>query len=314
MKNYFRGIVLAFLSTLFIGIVAWAYLGTPEDISGRSSNNWFYPGAYPSQFLPMLANIPAPTPTPKPPATLHVGLELRWDGQGHILNDDYYWNPGLHEQIEIDRQVDPDTVRASGNQWYSPNPFNWQSEDWYCHYNNVTNRTESCSEVSDPEWKWRYPWIFPSDINLESGKTVKIDGQVFTVSGPHTFITGYGEEARFWRLVNRDRFLYHFNGTEWKQYVELGDAVLFYGYDNRRFLLFSNIKRTYYKNDNQTSDSVRYEKRLNQLEGILNVAADLRDTASPTYYDTTTEELDYDDYVKFLNDTGIDEASILNGP
>ena len=215
MKPTYRSAAFSLLICLFLSTVVWAYLG--ELLTSRNPSLFaYYPPPnqpYPIQYIPILANMPAPTATPQPPATLHVGLNLRWDGQGHLYLDDHYWNPGTHETHNIDRQVDGDTVRISARYWYSPNPFGWQSENWYCHYNTSTNRPELCSFTSDPAWRWGYPWIIPSDWRLASGGTISIDGQGFTVTGPHSFVSGYGELTYFWRLVNNDRFLYHHSGS-----------------------------------------------------------------------------------------------------
>lgn len=240
---------------------------------------------YPVQYLPAVVKIPAPTPTAPPLPTLHVGVELQWDGSGYIYFDDHYWSPGTHHNKRVDQQIDGDTVRVYSRFWYSPNPFDWDEETWYCYYNNVTNRPELCSSTDDPGWRWGYPWIMPPDVALENGKTVTIDGQVFDVTGPHELLTGYGELAFFWRLVNRDRFLYHYNGGEWKQYVEVGDAILFYEATSSRLLLYYDITRTYYKNDNWTGDTVRYEALISKYEGLRNRSPELAD-ASEDYSET----------------------------
>lgn len=313
MNPNFRHAVFSLFIFLFLGGIAWAYLDDMLANDNRALLAYYPPPnhSYPIQYLPLLANVPAPTATAQPPATLHVGLNLRWDGQGHLNLEGRYWNPGTHGTRIIDRQVDGDTVRISGSRWYSPNPFGWPSESWYCHYNTNTNRVEMCSTASDPAWRWGYPWVLPAGVQLENGKTITVDGQVFNVSGPHTFLTGYGEEARFWRLVNRDKFLYHYSSGEYKQFVEIGDAVLFYGYDSRRFLLFSNIKRTYYKNDNRTSDTVRYEDWMTGLNGLVTVTTELRNTATQKASEPVAME---SDEIKeaFLQERGIEPQSVGN--
>lgn len=273
---------------LFLTLIGWAYLGDAKQLVGDSGESSYYPppvGPYPAQYLPMLAVIPAPTPTPSPQPPLHVGLQLGWEGGGYIRIDGYYWNPGTHERRQVDQQVDADTVRVSGQHWYGPNPFDWPSESWYCHYNVSTQLAESCSSQSDPDWKWGYPWIMPADWRPANGGTINIDGQVFTVSGPHSFVSGTGELAYFWRMVNRDRFLMYYGGGEWKQYVEVGDAILFFEYGGSGMRLYDNVERTYYRNDESTSDTVRYESLLTQFDGrvlvnaLTDFDAELRTTA-----------------------------------
>lgn len=277
MLRVHRGAVFALLFLLFFRLITGVYVGEVISSAGDPEEVAFYPGPNPAQYLPILAVIPVPTtPPPPPPPILHNGLQLQWDGEGYIYFDDYYWNPGTHLTRAVDQQIDADTVRVASQQWYSPNPFGWQDEVWYCHYNTFSNRAELCSVVNDPAWKWGYYWILPADMTLASGQTTIIDGQVFTATGPHIFLTAYGEEAHFWRMVNQDRFLIHNNSGEWKQYVERGDAILFYEFTGSGLLLYSNIKRTYYKNDERTADTVRYEDYLTRFDGVMNVAVELR--------------------------------------
>ncbi len=281
MKARFSGLLLSIVVILFLGSVGWVYVDEAITSAAASQEADANHGPYPTNYLPVLANIPVPTetpppsPTPTPPPTLHVGLDLRWDGEGHVYIGDYYWNPGTHRTRAIDQQIDADTVRVFGRQWYNPNPFGWDDESWYCHYNTVTNRGEVCSTQDDPDWKWGYPWILPTDVALANEGLVAIDGQIFNVTGPHTTLTNYGEQVYFWRLVNRNTFLFHYSGGEWKQYVEKGDATLFYEANDSRILLYSNIMRTYYKNDHATDDSVRYEDWLSRFEGLVAYAVEM---------------------------------------
>ena len=315
MNSRYSGLLLSLFAVLFLGFVGFAYIGEAITSAAGSKAEGQESGPYPVLYLPMLADIPVPTepppPTPAPP-TLHVGLQLRWDGQGHIYFDDYYWNPGTHTTRVIDQQVDADTVRVFGEVWYSPNPFDWQDESWYCHYNTLTNRGELCSTQGDAAWKWGYPWILPADVTLVSGGTVVIDGQVFDVTGPYTFLTSYGEQVNFWRLINRDKFLFHYNGGEWKQYVEKGDAALFYEFHVSRILLFSNIKRTYYKNNESTEDNVRYEDNLTRFEGLVAYAVEAG--LIPPMDEGYSMSLSTEDGASYLENLGLEAKSISPHP
>ena len=266
-----------------LALAGWAFRGEVGPLSGSVAGAAAgeypgpgpYPGPYPAQYLPAVLLLATPSPVPPPRATLHVGLQLRWDGSGYILLEGYSWRPGTHLTRAVDQQVDGDTVRVSGQQWYSPNPLDFASESWYCHYNTASNRAEMCSGEDDPAWKWGYFWILPAGTALANGQRLTIDGQSFDVSGPHTFLTGYGEEAAFWRLRNRDRFLFFDGGGQWTQYVEAGDVILFYDVANG-MLLYDNIKRTFYKDDASTSDYVQYEELIGQQAGRLSLPAELR--------------------------------------
>jgi len=311
MNLSWKGAVYTLLICLFIGLIVWTYFGGHSANAGQLETH--APdqslGSYPTQYVPVIVEVPGPTPTRPPLATLHLGLQLRWDGEGELYLDGYYWNPGTHLTRTADKQIDADTIRIYGSQWYSPNPFDWQPDNWYCHYNTVTNHAELCSSQSDPAWKWIDYWILPADLALANGQTVMIDGQVFNVSGPHTFLTGYGEEARFWRLSNRDRFLYYYRGDEWMQYVERGDAVLFYDFDGSRIRLFSNVKRTYYYNDKPTSNSVRYEESLTNLDGIKSTASELRLTHSQLETESTPTTFLNSDLTELIKRVDLDSQS-----
>ena len=115
-------------------------------------------------------------------------------------------------------------------------------------------------------------------------------------------------------MKNRDRFLFHYSGTEWKQYVEKGDAILFYAFDETGLRFYSNIERTYYKNDNSTSNTVRYEELLSRLDGLQAVPSELRLTESQRTVERTTVEATEDEIKAILEEVGIDEGDLLNHP
>ena len=319
MFNSIRKLLGPTLLALFLVSVAWIYFESARTLEGKSARS-LVEAAYPLQFMPMVVDKPAPTPTPSPTSTpaplpiLHVGLQLQWDGEGEVHIEGYYWYPGTHENKEVDQQVDADSVRVTSNFWYSPNPFNWPSENWTCHFNAITNRVETCSNWAEDssEWKWGYGWILPADLALGDGDTLSIDGQKFSVTGPITYLTGYGVAEQAWRLVNQEEFLYWHDGGEWKQYVEPGDAILIYEATDKRLLLFSSVERTYYKNDNWTGDHVRYVEYLNQLNGLM--SGPIEDSA--TYLSEhvqTTENGAIDSAVDFLERKGINPASVAPG-
>lgn len=269
MSDSRRSSVLALSVIVLLAVAGWAFraelgrlIGGDVAAAERADG---YPGAYPGQYLPAVMLLPTPSPMPPPWSLLHVGLRLRWDGSGYIFFDGYSWRPGTHLTRAVDSQVDGDTVEISGRQWYSPNPLGFDEESWICHYNTVSNRAEYCSGEDDPAWKWGYWWILPSDIVPVGGERITVDGQVFDVSGPHTMQTGYGE-ATYWRLRNRSRFLFYSDGGEWTQHVEAGDANLYYEVGSG-MLIYNNIKRTYYKNGESTSNYVQYEELISQRSG-----------------------------------------------
>ena len=316
------GSIVALFAFLLLAALIYAYHGDAAQLLavGQSGGDYpppptstpdhgSYPDPYPDQYLPAIVNMPAPSavpPTQPPPATLHVGLQVRWDGTGTVFIDGYTWRPGTHLTRIVDQQIDGDTVRVSADHWYSPNPFGWESQSWVCHYNNVSNLSEGCTGTSDPAWKWDNPWIMPAGFPFASGRNATIDGQVFTVTGPHSFQLGNGETANFWRLVNRDRFLLHADGGEWTQYVEVGDALLYYEVDSG-MLLYESVKRTWYRNGNWTPDTVRYEQLISIRAGRAADAPQPEATPEEVHLETT---LTTEEALGLLAGLGIDPTSL----
>lgn len=261
-----------------------------------------YPNGYPPMYLPALLYLPEPTETPPPPRTLRLGLNVRWDGQGRVYFDGYTWWPGTHLTRRVDQQIDGDTVGVRADHWYSPNPFSWEDESWYCRYNTLSNHSEGCDTTDDPAWKWGFYWIMPAEVTFAAGRNVTIDDEVFTVSGPHSFELGNGETAYFWRLRNRDRFLMHADGGEWTQYVEAGDAELFYEVGSG-LLLRSQVERTLYKNGNSTSNVVRYDQEVSSRGDVTMMAGDLAMT--PAAPQATADEL-----ARVLEENGLDLGAL----
>lgn len=303
MKDSQQRVVILSIACLWLGLVAWAYLINAPV----SAENEYFP--YPVQFMPVVVDLPLPTPVPP---TLHVGREMRWEGKGTINEGNKYWYPGTHDLRVVDQQIDNDSVRIHNRVWYDPNPFNWEPTDWYCHYNTTTNRVEVCSSTSsDPAWKWGYPWIFPTDIAVVNGGTVKIDGQVFDVTGPHTILTSFGELAYYWKMVNQKRFLYWDNGGEWQQYVEKGDAILFYESRDSGIRIYDYVQRTYYRNGDRTNDRVRYESNLTQFSGLINIVRELRgENEADAFPAVAGDAAELADTIERL---GIDPASLRRG-
>jgi PKD repeat protein len=188
---------------------------------------------------------------------LFVGLELRWDGEGYIRGSDYY-NVGAHIERDCNGLTDQDMIRCHGNLWYDPNPRGFDSESWDDYYSISTGYLKSSSVPDDPAWKWGMPWILPYDWELRDGDTFHIRGQRFRVTGPHSGYTAFGRAVRYWKLVNRDRFVYWDGGGDWKAHVRSGDATLHYDAGNSRLLLRRDIVRTAYYKGDRTGETVHY--------------------------------------------------------
>jgi hypothetical protein len=191
---------------------------------------------------------------PRPP--LFVGLSLREDGEGYIRGDLNY-NVGYHLTRDLNGMTDADTIRSHNYQWYDPNPMRFYSVTWDSYYSVSTGYFKSSSKPDDPSWKWGNPWILPYDWSLSNGQTFWVDSQAFLVSGPHSGYTSFGVAVQYWKLVNRDKFLYLDIGDT-KQYVHPGDITLWYDAGITRLELHGDILRREYYKGNLTSDTVQY--------------------------------------------------------
>jgi hypothetical protein len=192
---------------------------------------------------------------------LFVGLKVRWDGNGYIRGSDYY-DIGTHWTNNLDLLTDADTIRSNNMFWYDPNPLGFESDAWYSYYSVTTGQWKASSVPDDPSWKWGYSWKLTYALQLTNGQTVSIDGQPFTVTGPHQGYTSYGKPITYWQFVNQKKFLVWDGGGDWKEYVHPGDIVLRYDAGNSRLLIYDNIlRRDYYQGD-ITSDTVQYIENL----------------------------------------------------
>lgn len=192
---------------------------------------------------------------------LYVGLRVRWDGNGFVRGT-YYYDIGTHWTNNLDLLTDADTIRSNNVFWYDPNPLGFESEAWYSYYSVTTGQWKASSVPDDPSWKWGHPWKLDYGLQLTNGQTVSIDGQAFTVSGPHQGYTTYGKTISYWEFVNQKKFLFWDGGGDWQQYVHPGDIVLRYDAGNSKLLIYySVLRREYYQGD-ITSDTVQYIDNL----------------------------------------------------
>jgi hypothetical protein len=192
---------------------------------------------------------------------LFIGLQLRWDGNGYIRGSEYE-NVGTHLETYCGSMTDDDTIECHRYHWYDPNPYDWDPEEWDAYYSVSTGRFKSSSAPADPSWKWGNPWIVPYDVQFGDGQTVSVGGQAFTVSGPHSGYTAFGQAVQYWQLVNEDKFLFWDGGGDWTQYVHHGDITLWYDAGHTRLLLHRDVLRRHYFKEQQTSDTVQYITNL----------------------------------------------------
>jgi hypothetical protein len=247
-----------------------------------------------------------------------VGLSLRWDGEGYIRIDEYY-DVGTHVTRNCDAMTDADTIRCVNSQWYDPDPKGWGRENWNAYYSLSTGNWRANSVPSDPAWKWSEPYVLPYDWYLYNGQELAISGKIFLVSGPYEGITAFGKRVSYWRLVNRDRFLYVDSGSQWTQYVHPGDIVLHYDAGSTRLLLYRNTLRRYYYNGSLTSYTVQYIQQLtsaNSFPGanVLNRVVADRDISSADFGNRNkTQDVDSTRILGQESGEGQDERRVYRG-
>jgi hypothetical protein len=198
---------------------------------------------------------------------LFVGLKVRYDGNGYIRGSEYY-DIGSHATISLDLLTDPDTVRAEFHDWYNPNPLSFDETSYYSYYSVTTGQWKSSSYPGDPSWKWGYSWKLAYDATFTDGDTVTIDGQDFTVTGPHSGYTTYGKAINYWEFTNQHKLLYWDDGGDWKQYVNPGEAVLRYDAGASGLLIYDNITRHFYYQGDDYGDTVQYIENLTAANSL----------------------------------------------
>ena len=202
---------------------------------------------------------------------LFVGLQVRWDGEGHIYLGPYYFKGGTHWPCTFNGLTDPDTIRGHNHHWYQPNPGDWESTEWDSFYSVSTGNLLATSKPPEPMWKWGHPRILPYDLQLHHLETVDIGGQPFLVSGPFTGHTAFGLPVQYWRLINTRKFLFRDDGDALRQFVHPGDVTLWYDAGPSRLLLHRDVLRRFYVNDQVISDTVQWISNLtcaNSFPGV----------------------------------------------
>jgi hypothetical protein len=199
---------------------------------------------------------------------LFVGLHLRWQGSGIIEGGTdtevgYTWEENLDS-------VDGTTIQSKGYQWYTPNPQGWPEETWTSTYNVTTGAFLGSSLPPDTKQRWGHPWILPYGLVLEGSSAVSIADQIFTITGPLSGVTAFGATVSYWRLVNRDRFLFWEDDGGIHQYVEPGDVELWYDSGHSRLLLRQNLIRRIYQGPINTGETIRYNLNLVETNAFFN--------------------------------------------
>ncbi len=192
---------------------------------------------------------------------LHVGLTMRWDGEGFIRIDESI-NVGTHFEQSVTKLTEEDTGQIDSRYWYFPNPEGWEEEIFNSFYRLSTGKFLSSSSVYDSDWKWYNPWFLSYNYVPDLNQPAYIDGQPFTVTGPHAGTTAFGKSYTYWKFVNQQAFLYHDSGGPWKQWVLPGHAVLRYDAGSTRLRTYSDVRRTYFYEGEITPYTIRYVDQL----------------------------------------------------
>ncbi len=192
---------------------------------------------------------------------LFVGMDLRWQGtgsiqeQGQVTELGYSWSEALFG-------LEGAAIQSRGYQGYAPNPKNWPEEHWLSTYDVTTGVFLSSTLPPDAKQRWGYPWILPYAVTLDHNVPVLIDNQVFLVTGPHAGTSAFGMPMNYWRLLNRDRFLYADDGAGRQEFVEPGDVEIWYDGGRSRLLMRHSVVRRVYQSGQNTGDLTRYTVNL----------------------------------------------------
>ncbi len=193
---------------------------------------------------------------------LFVGLHAVWQGTGAIVRPNGTEDFGYFWQEDITALQPPHMGVTQGRQWFDPNPANWPTEQWSSTYDLTSGAFLTTTLPADAAVQWGHPWILPYDLSFHNVSAVSVGGEVFNVSGPHVGATAKGKPIRYWRLVNRDRFLYSDDGQGEQHYVEPGAAILHYESDVTGLLLHVEITRHIWQHGKDTDDVIRYSLDL----------------------------------------------------
>ena len=187
----------------------------------------------------------------------YIGWQALWYGSGYIRGYENF-DVGYHEHLIADLLTEVDTLRVAGRLWYDPNPQNWEEDNWFSYYSVTNGEWKASSEPKDPEWKWGSWMMLPFAITLKEGQPISVNGQPFSVSGPHPGYTSWGQGIQYWELRNKERLLYWESG-ELQQYVHEGEAVLRYDAGSTRLILHEDVKRRlYYQGEEIPGETVQY--------------------------------------------------------
>jgi hypothetical protein len=199
---------------------------------------------------------------------LYVGLKIRWDGNGYIRGSNNY-DVGTHLTIVINSLIDEDTIKLEWISWYLPDPKNWGASSWVSYYSPTTGVFKSSNTIDDPSWKWGASFKLSYNSQFQSGATVSIGGQKFTVTGPFDSYTTYGKPIKYWQFVNQEKFLIWDGGSDWTQYVHPGDITLRFDAGGSALKIYENIiRRGYYKGTIE-ADTVQYIEQLSSATSLL---------------------------------------------
>jgi hypothetical protein len=198
---------------------------------------------------------------------LFVGLQVRYDGMGYLRGSEYE-DIGWHETISLDALTDPDTIQAQFHAWYDPDPLEFGDDSSVSYYSVSTGEWLASSVPDDPSWKWGASWKLAYDATFTNGSTIQIDGQKFIVKGPTPGTTSYGKPITYWEFVNQNKILYYDDRSDWKQYINAGEAILRYDAGSSGLRIYRNIKRHFYYQGDDTGDSVQYILNLTAANSL----------------------------------------------
>lgn len=228
------------------------------------------PGSYYYRVRPVVGSVSGPWSNSSA-VTIHplfVGLRLSWQGVGTATTQGASADIGYFWEESVTSATAGGLVTIQGKQWFAPNPQQWPEESWSSRYDGLTGNFVDSTLPPDPSARWGNPWILPYALSLHGQKAVAVDGQVFDVSGPLETTTQSGKTVRYWRLVNRNRFLHWADGQGNAHYVNGGEAELWYEAEGIGLLLRQALTRHLYSGGNDTGDTIQYSLNLTEENAL----------------------------------------------
>ena len=181
-------------------------------------------------------------------SSLFIAMIMRWDEVDEISAQGNTAVAGVHQERMVTGNLTLSIAQVSNRVSFDPNPFEWQTEEWFTTYDNTSLTLVGRSNATSPFAKWGAPWIMPRAVALRGGAQVQVAGKTFDVSGPDAYRVLNYIPIAVWKLTNREEIV-TFEDDKGVQIKALpNDEVLWYAADASRLLVKYAERLGYYQN------------------------------------------------------------------